>query len=227
LITDKFINFDTVYQQRRAEASKSVLVQVNSEKSFPELHTYCSQFGRIEESHHYKNKDDDSHFVLVEFSEETEAKALLKSCVYQDDTSGVQVQSQFVWFRAGAKLKLPLPKEQINVHLKTVDGTRPTPDEELRQWLQMGESIDDQVQILLNSTCLNEVGIRLRFLAAMQVERSVSGMFPDAMALPFGSSVNGFGKQGCDLDLILRVHAENHKDVSCQCIYTSSNNVLK
>lgn len=53
-------------------------------------------------------------------------------------------------------------------------------------------------------TKLNEVGTRLRFLTAKQVEEALSGMFPEANAMPFGSSVNGCGKMGCDLDLVLR-----------------------
>ncbi|KAI8125414.1 mitochondrial, Poly(A) RNA polymerase [Lucilia cuprina] len=61
---------------------------------------------------------------------------------------------------------------------------------------------------LYNGTKLNDLGIRLRFLAAYQVQQSIVGMFPLANALPFGSSVNGFGKMGCDLDLILRLDQE-------------------
>lgn len=39
-------------------------------------------------------------------------------------------------------------------------------------------------------------------------------MFPEAHAWPFGSSVNGFGKLGCDLDLILRL--ESDKEISTE-----------
>lgn len=66
------------------------------------------------------------------------------------------------------------------------------------------QSIDEQVLLLHKHTRLNDLGIRLRFLAALQVQQAISGMFPTAQAQPFGSSVNGFGKMGCDLDLILR-----------------------
>lgn len=54
-------------------------------------------------------------------------------------------------------------------------------------------------------TKLNDVGHRLRFLTAKQVETTISGMFPRICAFPFGSSVNGFGKMGCDLDIVLRL----------------------
>lgn len=57
-------------------------------------------------------------------------------------------------------------------------------------------------------TRLNDVGQRLRFLTAKQVESTVSGLFPNLCAFPFGSSVNGFGKMGCDLDIVLRLTQE-------------------
>jgi poly(A) RNA polymerase len=34
---------------------------------------------------------------------------------------------------------------------------------------------------------------------------SLSGMFPRIRAVPFGSSVNGFGRAGCDLDLVMQL----------------------
>lgn len=62
---------------------------------------------------------------------------------------------------------------------------------------------------LYNLTKLNDLGIRLRFLTARQVENAVKGMFPEATAYPFGSSVNGCGKMGCDLDLLLKLSDAN------------------
>lgn len=59
--------------------------------------------------------------------------------------------------------------------------------------------------ILHTKTKLNDVGARLRFLVAKQIEESLSGMFPNVLAYPFGSSVNGYGKMGCDLDLVLKL----------------------
>lgn len=63
-----------------------------------------------------------------------------------------------------------------------------------------------QMTKLYETTRLNDVGVRLRHLVAQQVESVLSGLFPNATAYPFGSSVNGFGKLGCDLDLVLRLN---------------------
>lgn len=54
-VTRKFISFDEIVAQRRAEARRSLVVQVNSESSFNELYGYCSKYASINDVHHYKN----------------------------------------------------------------------------------------------------------------------------------------------------------------------------
>lgn len=51
----KFITFDEVVAQRRAEARRSLVLQVNSDSSFNELYGYCSRYASINGIHHYKN----------------------------------------------------------------------------------------------------------------------------------------------------------------------------
>lgn len=198
-------NFDDVIKNRRQQASQSILVQVNSEKSFGELHTYCSQFGEIVGAHHYAQ--DDMHYILLEFSSNDAADDAIRSSTFNEATSGIVVHSPFLWFRAGPRPKTGVALENPNTTatLKVVDGNRASDDTEVNEWLQAAESVADQMQILHRATCLNDIGTRLRFLAARQVEQSLRGMFPNAQACPFGSSVNGFGRLGCDLDLILRL----------------------
>lgn len=192
-------------KNRRLQASQSILVQVNSEKSFGELHTYCSQFGEIIGAHHYTQ--DDSHYILLEYSSNDAADDTIRSSTFNEATSGIVVHSPFLWFRAGPRHKtgVVVEKSTTTATLNVVDGNRASDDIEVSEWLQAAETIADQMEILHRVTCLNDIGTRLRFLAARQVEQSLGGMFPNALACPFGSSVNGFGRLGCDLDLILRL----------------------
>lgn len=57
--------------------------------------------------------------------------------------------------------------------------------------------------ILLNEYQLTEENIKLRFLACSLVRDFTRAYFPDSTVKPFGSSVNGFGKLGCDVDMFL------------------------
>lgn len=204
------LNFDRMIQLRQNEARNSVLVQVSSEKSFDELQRYCGQIGKISSAHHYSVADDDSHFILLEFENADEADAVLAASVFNQDVRGIPTRSQFLWFRTGPKMKVVKQegKGAMDFPLSVTNGHMQVKHDELVQWLGVAESLENQMDIVYKSTKLSDLGNRLRFLAAQQVQNSIVGMFPNAFAHPFGSSVNGFGKEGCDLDLILRLETD-------------------
>lgn len=193
--------------KRRAQAQQSILVQVSSEKSFSELQNYCSQYGTIIGAHHYKL--DDFQYILVEYSNRLEAKEAIEHSTY-NDASGMYVRSPFLWFRA-AQNGSATKKSNVNGKLMVTDGCEPIDYSSINEMMLGAQSISDQMLILHKATALNDLGIRLRFLAARQIEQSLSGMFPAAEACLFGSSVNGYGKLGCDLDLILRLSSVEQK----------------
>ena len=60
--------------------------------------------------------------------------------------------------------------------------------------------------ILLNEYQLTEENIKLRYLACSLVRDFARAYFPDSTVKPFGSSVNTFGKLGCDVDMFLDFH---------------------
>ena len=62
----------------------------------------------------------------------------------------------------------------------------------------------DEMEVLYQATKLSELGIKLRMICARQIEMMLSGLYPNIRAIPFGSTVNSFGKEGCDLDIVLR-----------------------
>lgn len=190
--------------KRNLEAQKSLIVQVNSEKSYPELYSVCSRFGEIESAFHYKVKDDNLHFILLEFNSIAGYEEALRNCNFNLDKPGVPVCSPFVWFKA---LKSNKFKETFSDYPKLKEeSTQAVDDETLFDSLASAANINDQILILYRLTKLNELGSRLRYMAGRQLEMAISGMFPSTQACLFGSSVNGFGKMGCDLDLILRLN---------------------
>ncbi|XP_075158875.1 mitochondrial poly(A) polymerase [Haematobia irritans] len=203
-------SFEEFVLNRQEQAARSVVVQVSSEKSFPELYNYCRDFGNIVGAFHYCVRHDDvQHYILLEYEDAQQASAAIDSSAYNEDLTGVPVRSPFLWFRAsGRKTVQRNAASGEKTNLGALDGNRVIESESLIAILKESENIEQQISRLYENTKLNDLGIRLRFLAASQVQQAISGMFPLARALPFGSSVNGFGKMGCDLDLILRLDEE-------------------
>lgn len=62
-----------------------------------------------------------------------------------------------------------------------------------------------QIMTLYEKTKMSPTSSRIRFLACEQIELAISGMFPKAKVLPFGSSVNSYGTLGSDLDMALKL----------------------
>lgn len=207
-----------------------MVVQVNSENSYPELHSCCSQFGEVKSSHHYTIQHGELHYILLEFEKEEAAAQVIDSACYNEDASGVPVRSPFLWFRTrGSRLskqekKLAYPEN--GSQLNSVDGIQVLSDNELNDLLRKQTKLEEQINVLHSTTCLNDLGIRLRFLAGRQIENSVSGMFPNANAHPFGSTVNGFGKVGCDLDLILRFDKEIQEKSNSRLVFHTKENLV-
>ncbi|XP_016948563.1 poly(A) RNA polymerase, mitochondrial [Drosophila biarmipes] len=200
-------NYEEFIGRHQRQARCSIVVQVSSEKSYPELYNYCSRFGAILGAHHYCVRQDEAlHYVLLEFATPDEAAAAIGAGVTNGELSGVPVRSPFLWFRAagGGRRSPKLTQANPTPQLLSVDGNRQMEQSQLLGLLREAGDIEEQVLLLHKHTRLNELGVRMRFLAALQVQQAIAGMFPDAQAQPFGSSVNGFGRMGCDLDLILR-----------------------
>lgn len=68
------------------------------------------------------------------------------------------------------------------------------------------------MQTLFDSYKMTAASEKIRFLACEQVEMCLRGIFPRTKIMPFGSSVNSFGKQNCDLDLAIMHDSPPEKD---------------
>ncbi|CAG9821015.1 unnamed protein product [Phaedon cochleariae] len=207
LQTQKFVPFIERVEMRRAEAKRSIIVQVQSAQSSKELQSYCDSIGTVQSMFHYTSGVEPLHFIIVEFEKESDVKNVLQASSQIDhieETMAVPTQSHFLWFRASNR-KLTKLKQNKSTKLLVQNGTNIVGEDEIKEMLTNCETVSDQLKKLHKITKLNDVGTRLRFLTAVQVEDALSGIFPNARAFPFGSSVNGYGKMGCDLDLVLRL----------------------
>ncbi|GLV46383.1 mitochondrial poly(A) polymerase [Carabus blaptoides fortunei] len=211
---NKNVPFSELIRFRKEQAQRSIIVQVQSAQSYRELHAYCNQIGNVKYMFHYTSGVEPLHFILIEFASECDVHNVLTASCHSNDNQAVPVKSPFLWFRVAPtgqrKTTLKLAKA---VKLDVENGHRVPVNETVMELLKSADTISDQMRVLHETTKLNDLGVRLRFLTARQVELAVSGMFPDAVAYPFGSSINGYGKMGCDLDLILRLHGSNEVQV--------------
>lgn len=201
----KVIPFLDMINTRRDQARKSILVQVQSTESFKELHSYCNSLGTVNQTFHYTTGAEQMNFIIIEFTKESNVTSVINNSLHLNKDQGFPVHSNFLWFKASnRKSRLKLHNCQLNKE----NGNKIPTSSEIREFLQTKNDISEQIEGLYNLTKLNEVATRLRFLTTRQIELSVAGMFPHAIAYPFGSSVNGFGKMGCDLDIVFQLTSE-------------------
>lgn len=73
--------------------------------------------------------------------------------------------------------------------------------------------IDQQITSLTEAYQLTEENSRLRFLVCSLLKDIAAAYFPECNIKPFGSSVNGFGKLGCDLDMFLDLDSISGRNV--------------
>ncbi|KAK9883966.1 hypothetical protein WA026_004902 [Henosepilachna vigintioctopunctata] len=165
---------------------------------------------------HYTTGIEPMHFILVEFKNESDVVSTLSSSTFVEGNSTTPVNSQFLWFRSTSK-KITKSKHK-NAALVIEDGITPMTNDRIRETLQKCNNVTEQILTLYNNTKMTDLECRLRFLTARQMELSVYGMFPHARVLPFGSSVNGFGKMGCDLDVVLTLK-DNKEDSSSRLVF--------
>lgn len=214
-------SFEQMVDQRYYQAKRSIIVQVLSQESHKSLYAYCARFGKIISSHFYtvssiKKSDTNTNYILLEFEHAASAASALDSSnVRETDQSerGPPIKSRFLWLsnQGDKKLKQKSPcPELITRQVAEVDK------KELNASLQTAVSVSAQMEILYQKTHLNESAVRLRFMAALQIEELFSGIYWDARVYPFGSSVNGFGKLGSDLDMILKKWKNDRKELDPQ-----------
>lgn len=146
---------------------------------------------------------------MLEFNSEEAVEEAFQSSAFPELASGVvPVKSSFLWFRNTPK-KHKLKQAQGPLILNSSEQTFEPKANELVHKLTGASSITDQIQVLYENTRLNELSVRLRFLGALQIHRAFSGLFLNHTVVPFGSTVNGFGKMGCDLDMILHYNSDD------------------
>lgn len=207
------MNFQSVVDQRRLEAARSILVEAST-KDYNSLVSFCLQFGPITRVYRQNgiNNSQRKFFYLIEFQEKKSATEAIHSSVHKDSCfeSNVPIRSRFFMHNSkGFAIKRSNNNQSANVRHQIEVNTAHR--DAILNSLRQQKSIDAQLKILLNRNQISDLSYRLRYMAALQIEEAISGFFSNAKVLPFGSSVNGFGRMQSDLDIVVAFEDETKK----------------
>lgn len=191
--------FQIEVKSRQLQAKRSIFVESpRDDNAIKELTTCCSRIGRI---HNLFRTDVDSlTYFLVEFHHSSVPAEIMHSAFHSGNhlvDGKIRAKGRFLYFNPKnesiTRHKQPGYKRETNLKNR----------ESILKAMRDETSVDNQIRALHRVNQLSDLSSRLRFLTALQIEESISGIFHNAQVLPFGSSINGFGRMQSDLDMIL------------------------
>ncbi|KAG8516633.1 Poly(A) RNA polymerase, mitochondrial [Galemys pyrenaicus] len=189
--------FSEMQKERQEQAQRTVLIHCPNKISEKKFLKYLSQHGAISNHFFYESF---GLYAVVEFCQK-ESIASLQN-VARTPSMGKEATIPFRsrFFNLKLKNSSNQPYEQSSIQCS---NHSPPSSKKLFELLCCAESIDDQLSTLLKEFQLTEENIKLRYFTCSLIEDIAAAYFPDCVIKPFGSTVNGFGKLGCDLDMFL------------------------
>lgn len=161
------------------------------------LITYCGGFGHLKNCFYFQNKRH-VNYCLMEFKTQFAANSMMR--VIRQAQPNEIASSMILKFSPESNLKNELSRHKNEMIVQTSSNE----SKKLSEIVRPQSRLEEHVHQLYEETRLNELATRLRFLTVLQIEATIGCLFPALKVLPFGSSVNGFGRMGSDLDVVLR-----------------------
>ncbi|XP_076233825.1 mitochondrial poly(A) polymerase [Calliopsis andreniformis] len=199
-------SFNDVIKFRNEQARRTILVHMNSYNSLVECKKHCEKYGGIKDVFYYPIKAKNEYMMLIEF-ELDYAVEEIKRTIKPKNGEYISIPSTLLWYRnqfhetEKQNIKNQIPKISM---IKR--GFSYIPISTILERLYSINSVSKQMRILHTILTITDFDTRLRFYTAHQLELCFSKLLPTISITPFGSSVNGFGQIGCDLDLLCTVN---------------------
>lgn len=191
--------FEREVKRRQSQAKKSIFIETPGDpNSNNEVAINCSRIGSIQNI--FRMDFETKSHILVEFSNASAANEVIRTAYHPGNhfvDGKVHTKGRFFKFNEIIDTK----KQHRPINFKLETGI--TDQETILSEMRAEKSIDDQIIKLYKSNGLSDLSSRLRFFTALQIEEAISGVFHKPVVLPFGSSINGFGRMQSDLDMVL------------------------
>uniref|UniRef100_H3CTH5 Mitochondrial poly(A) polymerase n=1 Tax=Tetraodon nigroviridis TaxID=99883 RepID=H3CTH5_TETNG len=190
-------SLSALQEERLQQAERSVLIGYHSRINEQKLIKNLSRHGDINKYFFYESY---GVYALVEFASGESVASLLDEAViptYSHEAT-VPFKSRLLSLKnlGSADQSNPQSNQQFQPQTSM-------PINQLINRLAKEETVEQQLISLTEAYQLTEENSRLRFLVCSLLRDLAATYFPQCTIKPFGSSVNGFGKLGCDLDMIL------------------------
>lgn len=186
--------------ERQLQAKRSIFIESpNATKSVHELIAHCAKFGTIRNV--FRKEVESKSFFLVEFSNFSGPNQIIRSAHHLGSNSidgKVRTCGRFLSFTPSDTIVASKQRQPVIIKEKNISDHKL-----ILNAMRKKTSIDDQIMELYNVNQLSDLSSRLRFFTALQIEEAISGIFHSAQVLPFGSSINGFGRMQSDLDMVV------------------------
>lgn len=175
------------------EARKSIIVKASPATHPQKVLKYFAEFGKIQSCFVYRLQNQVPHF-LIEYQQvcgsdrfKSKHDRSSSNIFYLFDESKYRLKSNQV-----DQVEIQRGKANRNIQsvVKQLDATK---------------DLSNHIQYLYDNLSLDELAIRRRFITAVQVQSAINLVYPRAIVMPFGSSVNGFGNMESDLDLTIEM----------------------
>lgn len=181
------------------QAKRSIFIESPDDpNSVQELTAYCTKFGKIRNI--FRSEVETKSYFLAEFQASNVPNEIIRSAHHFGSylvDGKIRVRGRFLSFTPKNDLQMKHMQQNIMQERNLLSHGS------ILNAMRKEKSIDDQIMVLYNTNKLSDLSSRLRFLTALQIEEAISGIFHEAQVLPFGSSINGFGRMQSDLDMVL------------------------
>ncbi|KAM4606241.1 poly(A) RNA polymerase, mitochondrial [Polymixia lowei] len=204
---DGIKSFYAVQAERQEQAERSVLISCHSKTNGKKILKYLSRHGDIKKCFFYESY---GTYAVVEFANQESLASLYEgtSIPSINHESVVPFKSRLLSLRSLGPADPPNNQSGPQYQPQTT-----IPIHQLIQRLSREDSIDQQVTSLTEAYQLTEENTCLRFLVCSLLKDIAAAYFPECTIRPFGSSVNGFGKLGCDLDMFLDLDSISGRNI--------------